>query len=211
MRLKRILEAYRCIPVERAPALKTRKEKHMEAQEIIPIIEEIKATLPEDLTKEIKDTLNSIYKKLLEIDPPVKKLAVFGGNYIKLLDIQDICFITVDDDRRRIVTSDGKEWYLKETMTVLQKRFKDDPKMMLVHRSYIANLLQVDKIFIGEVTTRRNRKSSNMHLMFKTLPEEIKVPVSENNQTEVKEYLGIKLPNATAEEPPPEGGEQPPQ
>ena len=50
-----------------------------------------------------------------------------------------------------------------------------------------------------------------MHLMFKTLPEEIKVPVSENNQTEVKEYLGIKLPNTTAEEPPPEGGEQPPQ
>ena len=183
----------------------------MEEQEIIPIIEEIKATLPEDLSSEIKDTLNSIYKKLLEIDPPVKKLAVFGGNYIKLLDIQDICFITIDDDRRKIVTSDGKEWSLKETMSVLQKRFKDDPKMMLVHRSYIANLLQVDKIFIGEVTTGRNRKSSTMHLMFKTLPEEIKVPVSENNQTQVKEYLGIKLPNATAEEPPPEGGEQPPQ
>jgi DNA-binding LytR/AlgR family response regulator len=211
MRLKRILEAYRCILVERAPTLKTRKEKHMEEHEIIPIIEEIKETLPEDLTREIKDTLTSIYKKLLEIDPPVKKLAVFGGNYIKLLDIQDICFITIDDDRRRVVTSDGKEWYLKETMTVLQKRFKDDPKMMLVHRSYIANLLQVDKIFIGEVTTRKNRKSSTMHLMFKTLPEEIKVPVSENNQTEVKEYLGIKLPNTTAEEPPPEGGEQPTQ
>ena len=83
--------------------------------------------------------------------------------------------------------------------------------MMTVHRAYIANLLQVDKIFIGEVTTVKNKKSSTMHLMFKTLPEEIKVPVSENNQTEVKEYLGIKLPNATAEEPPPEGGEQPPQ
>lgn len=183
----------------------------MEEQDITNVIEEIKDTLPEDLTKEIKDTLTSIYKKLLEIDPPVKKLAVFGGNYIKLLDIQDICFITIDDDRKKVVTSDGKEWYLKETMTVLQKRFKDDPKMMTVHRAYIANLLQVDKIFIGEVTTVKNKKSSTMHLMFKTLPEEIKVPVSENNQTEVKEYLGIKLPNATAEEPPPEGGEQPPQ
>ncbi|MEQ8225760.1 MAG: LytTR family transcriptional regulator DNA-binding domain-containing protein [Candidatus Eremiobacterota bacterium] len=183
----------------------------MEEQDITTVIEEIKDTPPEELTREIRDPLNAIYKKLLEIDPPVKKLAVFGGNYIKLLDIQDICFITVDDDRRRIVTSDGKEWYLKETMTVLQKRFKDDPKMMLVHRAYIANLLQVDKIFIGEVSTRKNRKSSTMHLMFKTLPEEIKVPVSENNQTEVKEYLGIKLPNTTAEEPPLEGGEQPPQ
>jgi len=183
----------------------------MEEQDITTVIEEIKDTPPEDLTREIRDTLNAIYKKLLEIDPPVKKLAVFGGNYIKLLDIQDICFITVDDDRRRVVTSDGKEWYLKETMTVLQKRFKDDPKMMLVHRAYIANLLQVDKIFIGEVPTRKNRKSSTMHLMFKTLPEEIKVPVSENNQTEVKEYFGIKLPNAAPMEPQPEGGEQPPQ
>jgi len=202
---------YRCIPVERHQHNKSRKEKHMEEHDITPIIEEIKDTLPEDLNKEIKDTLTSIYKKLLEIDPPVKKLAVFGGNYIKLLDIQDICFITVDDDRKRVVTSDGKEWYLKETMTVLQNRFKDDPKMMTVHRAYIANLLQVDKIFIGEVPTRRNRKSSNMHLMFKTLPEEIKVPVSENNQTEVKEYFGIKLPNAAPLEPQPEGGEQPPQ
>jgi len=183
----------------------------MEEQDITTVIEEIKDTPPEDLTREIRDTLNAIYKKLLEIDPPVKKLAVFGGNNIKLLDIQDICFITIDDDRRRVVTSDGKEWYLKETMSVLQNRFKDDPKMMLVHRAYIANLLQVDKIFIGTVPARRNRKSSTMHLMFKTLPEEIKVPVSENNQTKVKEYLGIKTPNTTIEEPPPEGGEQPPQ
>jgi len=50
-----------------------------------------------------------------------------------------------------------------------------------------------------------------MHLMFKTLPEEIKIPVSENNQTEVKEYLGIKLPNAAPLEPQPEEGEQPTQ
>ncbi len=183
----------------------------MEAQDITNVIEEIKDTLPEDLTKEIKDTLTSIYKKLLEIDPPVKKLAVFGGNYIKLLDIQDICFITVDDDRKKVLTSDGKEWYLKETMTVLQKKFKDDPKMMTVHRAYIANLIQVDKIYIGEVTTGKNKKSSTMHLMFKTLPEEIKIPVSENNQTEVKEYLGIKLPNAAPLEPQPEEGEQPTQ
>jgi len=183
----------------------------MEEQDITNVIEEIKDIPPEDLTREIRDTLSAIYKKLLEIDPPVKKLAVFGGNYIKLLDIQDICFITINDDRRRVVTSDGKEWYLKETMTVLQKRFKDDPKIMTVHRSYIANLLQVDKIFMGTVTTRRNRKSSTMHLMFKTLPEETKVPVSENNQTKVKEYLGIKTPSTTLEEPLPEGGEQPPQ
>jgi len=44
----------------------------MEEQDITNVIEEIKDTLPEDLTKEIKDTLTSIYKKLLEIDPPVK-------------------------------------------------------------------------------------------------------------------------------------------
>ena len=151
-------------------------------------------TDPETTTKETRDTLISIYKKLLEINPPVKKLPVFGGNYIKLLDVEDICFITVDEDRRKVVTSDGKEWYLKDSITTIQKKFKDDPKMMLVHRAYIANLLQADKLITG-VTTERGRKVSTMHLMFKTLPETIKVPVSDNNQTQVKEYLGIKLPS----------------
>jgi len=147
-----------------------------------------------DQDKETRDTLTSIYKKLLEINPPVKKLAVFGGNYIKLLDVENICFITTDDDRRKAVTSDGKEWYLKDSITTLQKEFKDDPKMMSVHRAYIANLLQVDKLITGTIT-ETGRKVSTMHLMFKTLPETIKVPVSDKNQTKVKEYLGIKLPS----------------
>lgn len=180
----------------------------MNEQELKPIIDQLKKDLHKKLSKEIKDTLTSIYKKLLEIDPPVKKLAVFGGNYIKLLDITDICFITVDDDdRRKVITSDGKEWYLKESMTTLQTRFKDDPKIMMVHRSYIANLLQVDKIFIGTLPPKGNKKPSTMQLMFKTLPEEIKVPVSEPNQPKIKEYLGIKLSGSTPSEP--AEGEQP--
>ena len=144
--------------------------------------------------REIKDTLTSVYKKLLEINPPVKKLAVFGGNYIKLLDIDDICFITTDEGKQKVVTSDGKEWYLKDSISTLQKKFTDDPKMMLVHRAYIANLLQADKIITGTIT-EATRKVSTMHLMFKTLPETIKVPVSDNNRTKVKEYFGIKLPS----------------
>lgn len=172
-----------------------KKEKTLTASDLL------KHSLPEALNKEFKDTLTDIYKKLLEICPPVKKLAVFGGNYIKLLDINDICYITIDDDRRKVITIDGKEWYLKESLTTLQNRFKDDPKVMLVHRAYIANLLQVDKIFTGTVQTKRNKKTSSMHLIFKTLTEDIKVPVSENNQAKVKQYLGIKLPSSTSLEP----------
>jgi DNA-binding LytR/AlgR family response regulator len=171
-----------------------KKEKPLTASDLL------KHSLPEALNKEFKDTLTDIYKKLLEICPPVKKLAVFGGNYIKLLDINDICYITIDDDRRKVITSDGKEWYLKESLTTLQNRFKDDPKIMSVHRAYIANLMQVDKIFTGTVQTKNNKSSSTMHLMFKPLPEDIKVPVSENNQAKVKQYLGIKLPNTTTSE-----------
>jgi two-component system, LytTR family, response regulator len=87
----------------------------------------------------IQDT----YKTILERDEPLWRIVVKNRGVVKIIDVEDVYYISADDDYVFIHSKQGKD-IKYATMKNFEKRLPEN--FMRIHRSYILNLNAIDKI-----------------------------------------------------------------
>lgn len=127
-------------------------------------------------------SLDQIYDVLLELNPPVKKIAVDIGEGIKLLDVNDILYITPESKRICYFTKQEKSYYNYDSLKNIEKKLKDNKNIIRVHRSYMANIDHAIKI------TKENSKKM---IVLQAEVKEISVPISDTYEKDIEKYLGL--------------------
>lgn len=127
-------------------------------------------------------SLDKIYDVLLELNPPVKKIGVDIGEGIKLLDVNDILYITPESKRICYFTKQEKAYYNYDSLKNVEDKLKDNKNIVRVHRSYMANLDHIVKI---------TKDGSKTMLVLKADVKEISIPMSDSYKKDIEAYLGL--------------------
>lgn len=137
----------------------------------------------EDLDKKLDEGLALL--KVLR--PPVRRVAVVldsGG--VELLRPADIVYFTTSDEKDRrlyVYTADGKQHFNFRGLSDVEELFKDDPRFMRVHKSFVVNLEQVASI---------SQAPDGRTLHFAALPTTT-IGVPQDKVAAVYAYFGIDL------------------
>ena len=127
-------------------------------------------------------SLDQIYEVLLELNPPVKRIAVDIGEGIKLLDVNDILYITPESKRICYLNKYENKYYNYDSLKKIEEKLKDNKNMIRVHRSYIVNLDHAVKIV---------RNDNKKMLILQASSKEITVPISSSYEKDIKKYFGL--------------------
>jgi two-component system LytT family response regulator len=115
----------------------------------------------------------------LSLSPyPSQRVVVKNAGTIKIIPTNDIHYIEADDDYVKISTSDGV-YQKNKTMTFFENNLSAE-QFIRIHRSYIINLTQVNKIELKEKDSYVVQLKNNIWL-----------PVSKTGHAKLKASLGI--------------------
>ena len=106
------------------------------------------------------------------------RVVVKNNGIIKIIPVSDIHYFEADDDQVKISTVDG-HFYKNKTMGFFEHTL-DAEQFIRIHRSYLINLAQVNKIELKE-------KDSYIVL----LKSDIWLPVSKTGYAKLKTALGL--------------------
>ena len=84
-----------------------------------------------------------ILKILSFVDKP---LFVQDGDKKKALKVLDIAFITTNPKGLDIYTTDGKKHINFNSISETDEEFKNDPRLMKTHKSFIVNLVNIENV-----------------------------------------------------------------
>ena len=130
----------------------------------------------------LQDQISELYRKLgisqdsfllpCKLDYPIK--------------VNDIKVITTSESGLLVFGSDGKQFNLKPSVSLVQieKEFLKFPQFVRTHESFLVNLNHLDYFSPSE-----NDKKSLVLTLKNT---EIKVPLTKTNEQKIKEYFGIR-------------------
>jgi two-component system LytT family response regulator len=125
-----------------------------------------------------KTGIEKIKLHLAESDEKLHRVVIKKSGKIHVISTRDINYLEAQDDYVMVYTNDGR--YLKQqTMKYFEKHL-DSQQFVRVHRSYIANITQIERIEPYE--------KSNFILILK---DGNKVPVSRTGMQVLKENLDI--------------------
>jgi two-component system LytT family response regulator len=106
------------------------------------------------------------------------RIVVKNGSDIRIVPIDDICYIEAFDDYVKIFTKDS--WYLKKKTMSSYEASLSDKQFLRVHRSFIINLQEL---------TRIEPMEKNSHIAL--LKTGQRIPLSRSGYSRLKEKLGI--------------------
>ena len=109
-----------------------------------------------------------------------KPIFVQDGDKKKVLRVHEICFVTTNAKGLDIFTSDGKKYINFDSISNMDEEFKDDPRFMKTHKSFIVNFNFIDSVKVD----------SGRELTFKGLPEELKAKVAQDYIEEFDKRFG---------------------
>jgi len=98
-----------------------------------------------DLIELIED-IKSIKKSIERLELLEKPIFVQDGDKKKVLRITDICFITTNSKGLDIYTLDNKKHINFSSISETIEEFKDDPRLMKTHKSFIVNLDNISSV-----------------------------------------------------------------
>ncbi len=137
----------------------------------------------ESLKKEI-DTLKTAYSELSLLLQPkysfITVTAAESSNEVRIIKIKDILFITTDETKLKIVTIDGTEFFNFDTLANMDKKFAAHPFFVRTHKSYFANLQNVDSVKMSDV---------GRILVYSSGKKKIEVPVSYTYIKPIKDFF----------------------
>jgi LytTr DNA-binding domain len=145
--------------------------------------------------------LAELSKKLDALTPRTVYMPVENAKYVELIASDEISFIATETalnqslakllaggdradagaGRLVIVTTEGKKFYSKEAIGAVETRFKGIAHLVRTHTSFIVNMRRV----------RGLKKLGTKGRALLLRDSETAIPVSQNNEKEVKEYLGL--------------------
>jgi len=105
-------------------------------------------------------------------------IVVKTGTKVKIIPVHEILYLQSDDDFVKIVTAEGS--FLKNKTMQYYEDNLDATQFIRVHRSYIIQLNQVNKI---------DRYGKESHVVL--LRNGTEVPVSKTGYTKLKQSLGL--------------------
>lgn len=108
-----------------------------------------------------------VLKRLEFINKP---LYAQDGDKKKVLRVDEISFITTNSKGLDIYTIDGQKHINFSSISETDEVFKDDPRMMKTHKSFIVNLNQIDTVKV----------ESGRELTFKGHPAELTAKVTQD-------------------------------
>ncbi|MCD6065640.1 MAG: LytR family transcriptional regulator [Bacteroidetes bacterium] len=106
------------------------------------------------------------------------RIVVKNGSDIRIVPIDDICYIEAFDDYVKIFTKDS--WYLKKKTMSSYEASLNEKQFLRVHRSFIINLQEL---------TRIEPMEKNSHIAL--LKTGQRIPLSRSGYSRLKEKLGI--------------------
>ena len=106
------------------------------------------------------------------------RIVVKKGSDIRIIPVDDVCYLEAYDDYVKIFTKD--ESYIKKKTMNYYEEVLDTTLFFRTHRSYMTNINQLTKIECLE-------KNSYVAI----LKNGVKVPISRSNYTALKDKLGI--------------------
>lgn len=116
----------------------------------------VKAAEPvtlETVKKEL-DTLQAAYQEIkLLLQPKYGFITVTtsdNSNEVRIVKIKDILFVTTEENRLKIVTLDGTEFFNFDSLANMDKKFEGHPFFVRTHKSYFANLQNVESIKMSD-------------------------------------------------------------
>jgi len=112
---------------------------------------------------------------------PYERIAVRLGDETHLVPLSDICYMEAAGKYCYAHTRD-KRWLVGESIGALESRPGVDRRFLRVHRSYIVNLDEVNKV---------KRDSGNKTFLVMSDDDATAIPVSESCLPAVRERLGI--------------------
>lgn len=129
-------------------------------------------------TTEARKDTTEILDNIQTSSPKNERVVVKTGNKIKIIPVNDIIFLTADDDYVKIHTAEGS--FLKnKTMAYFEKLLGEDD-FVRVHRSFI---VKIDEI------TRIDPYEKESHLAILKSGE--KIPVSKTGYPKLRQVLGL--------------------
>ena len=108
----------------------------------------VKKNQTEDLILELKELRKEQLELLKRLELIEKPLFVQDGDKKKALRVSDISFITTNPKGLDIYTVKGEKYINFSSISETDQEFKDDPRLMKTHKSYIVNLNQVDTVIV---------------------------------------------------------------
>lgn len=137
----------------------------------------------ESLKKEI-DSLKSAYSEIALLLQPkysfITVTAAESSNEVRIIKIKDILFVTTDETKLKIVTSDGTEFFNFDSLANMDKKFAAHPFFVRTHKSYFANLQNVDSVKMSDV---------GRILVYSAGKKKIEVPVSYTYIKPIKDFF----------------------
>jgi DNA-binding LytR/AlgR family response regulator len=110
-----------------------------------------------------------------------KPFFVQDGDKKKVLRISDICFITTNPKGLDIFTSDGNKYINFGSISDTAEEFKDDPRLMKTHKSFIVNFNFIDSVKVVP---------GGRELTFKNLPPDLTAKVTSDSLEEFEIRFG---------------------
>lgn len=123
-----------------------------------------------------------IIEQLEEGAKVMRRLGVQDGNRHRLVKASEIAFVTADDYGLNVHTTDKNVYTNFMGLGEMEERFKDDLRLMRIHKSFIVNLNQVRTVA---------NTSGGRDLTFYTLDEKAVVPLAYGYLEEFQRRLGV--------------------
>jgi len=137
-------------------------------------VEKFLSTTPAQAEKQTESLLETVAQSPSQHD----RIVVKTGTKVKIIPIQDVQYLSADDDYVSVHTQEGS--YLKnKTMSFFEKAL-DENQFVRVHRSYIVKVQEI---------TRIDPYEKDSHIAI--LKSGAKVPVSKSGYAKLKQVLGI--------------------
>jgi len=114
--------------------------KPFEAERVRTALTRIRNQIESSRRNASDDTCN----KVARIAGEIRKLSIWNGDRVILVEIDQIVFITTCDRNSRVCTLSGA-YLSNQPLSYFEQKFSDD-KFMRVNRSYLVNLEQIKEI-----------------------------------------------------------------
>lgn len=127
--------------------------------------------------KDMFDKISEIINKLSEEEKNLKRIPCEENGIIKLVDVSDIYYCYIEDEKTYIKTSE-KSYFTNYTLCKIETK----TSFFRVHRSYLVNIDKIKELYSWFNGTYKLIIDDN---------EKTEIPVSRSNVKKLKELLGI--------------------
>ena len=133
-----------------------------------------------ELLNEIKALRQEQTQVLKRLELVEKPLFVQDGDKKRAIRVSDIAFITTNPKGLDIYTIDGKKHINFSSISETDEQFKDEPRLMKTHKSFIVNLVHIETVKVD----------SGRELTFRGLPPDLTAKVTSDYLEEFEKRLG---------------------